>query len=97
MGKLPKRHYRAFYLREWLDATGRDQIGAAAAADVDASYISNLIRGRKPNPSAHVMLLISEYLGVTVNDLYRKPPPQAALDAISGLSPKARDSLTRRK
>lgn len=97
MGKIPKRAYRVIYLGEWLKATGRDQKGAAEAANIDASYISNLIEGRKDNPSAAVMLELSEYLGITVNDLYRKPPSSSAIEALADVSPKARDSLTRRK
>lgn len=93
MGKLPTRTYRKLYLQEWLEVTGHEQGGAAASAGVDASYISNLVAGRKPNPSAHVLLAISEYLGVTVNDLYRRPPPESSLTALSELSPGARSIL----
>lgn len=97
MGKLPQRKYRDLHLGEWLKATGRDQKRCAEAAGVDASYISSLIDGRKRNPSAAVMLDISEYLGITVNDLYRKPPPLSAIESLAGLSPTARNTLSRRK
>ena len=93
MGKTPKRTYRTIYLGEWLAATGRDQAGVAKAGDVDQSYISNMIARRRPNPSAHVLMGISEYIGCTVNDLYRPPPPRATLERINGLSPEARATL----
>lgn len=81
------------FLQEWLDATGRDQKGAAAAAGVDPSYIANLIAGRKKRPSTRIMLDISIYIGCTINDLFRPPPSAEALAAISTLSPTTRENL----
>ena len=93
MGKVPRRVLRPIFLDEWLTRTGRDRAGAAKAADVDISYINNMIGGRKMNPSAHVMLGISDYLGITVNDLYHKPPPDSHISSLGELSPGARDAL----
>jgi transcriptional regulator with XRE-family HTH domain len=95
MGKLPRRQYRNIYLDEWLAATGRDRAGAAVAGGVDQSYLANMVAGRKMNPSAHVLLAISEYLGITVNDLYRPPPPESLVSRFGDISPAARDALIR--
>lgn len=93
MGKLPKRQYRQLYLAEWIEATGRDITGAAKAGDVDPSYISNLSGGRRANPSAHVLYGISEYLGITINDLYKPVPAEGHVSAMRELSPAAREAL----
>ncbi len=93
MGKIPQRKRPPIYLNEWIEATGRDIAGTAKAAGVEESYIRNLIAARKDNPSSHNMLLISEHLGVTVNDLYQPPPTGQALKALSSLSPQARAAI----
>lgn len=89
MGKIARRAFRKLYLEEWLEARGRDRAGAAKAAGVDISYINNMIAGRRKNPAAHVLLAISEYLDITVNDLFRPPPPADTIAAMGGLSPAA--------
>jgi transcriptional regulator with XRE-family HTH domain len=97
MGKIPKRQHRQLFLAEWIEATGHQTGAVASAAGVDQSYISNIIAGRKGNPSAHVLLAVSEHLGVTVNDLYRRPPPTSVLEHLSSLSPAARTTLSGRR
>jgi transcriptional regulator with XRE-family HTH domain len=93
MGKLPARKYRPLYIGEWLAATGHGVAETAKSVGVDPSYISNMISNRRRNPAAHVLLAISEYLGVTVNDLYRRPPTREVLHSLGGLSPTALQSL----
>lgn len=97
MGKLPARSYQRLYLAEWMEVTGVDQAAAAKAGGVDQSYISNINAGRKKNPSAHVLVRITNHMGISVNDLYRPPPPEAAIAAIGRLSPGAREHLFKRK
>jgi len=93
MGRLPKRTLRKIYLGEWIEALGRDRKDVAAGAGIDVSYVNNLIGGGKGNPSAHVMLALSEYLGISVNDLYRPPPPKPTIESFLQLSAAARESL----
>lgn len=97
MGKLPKRTYQRLYLAEWMEVTGLDQAAAAKAGGVNQSYISNMIAGRKKNPSAYVLVRITNHMQISVNDLYHPPPPEAALRAISHLSPGARAHLFKPK
>ena len=94
MGKLPTRTYRPIYLAQWMEALGRRPIDLAKPhTSVTASYISNLCSPARINPSAIVMLEISEALGVTVNDLYQKPPSSGLMDALASYSPAARQAL----
>lgn len=93
MGKLTKRTYKRIYLGEWLDALGQDQKGTADAAGVNPSYISNIVSGRKTNPSGYVMQAIADHLEITMNDLYEPPPSHSAVAMLNGLSPEAREVL----
>ena len=96
MGKGPTLPSKKIFLGEWIDAIpGRTPKGAAAAANVTESYVSNIAGGKKANPSSLVMLAWSEYLGITVNDLYRPPPSPTTLKELSNLSPAARETLLR--
>ena len=96
MGKSPRLARRRIWINEWIAAIpGATQAEAAEAAGVSQPYLSNMGRGHKSNPSARIMLAISEYLGISVNDLYRSPPSQAAIESLGGLSPAARDVLLR--
>jgi hypothetical protein len=84
--KPPKRGRRLF-LGEWLDRLGRKPVDLADAVGVGESYISNLVNHRKKNPSSALMLDISEFLGIAVNDLYRPPPPRTAIESTRQLDP----------
>lgn len=97
MAKAADRVYRPIFIDEWLEITGHSRADAADAADVDVSYIANIQGKRRQNPSAYVLLAISELMGVTVNDLFRKPPPESALQMLAGFSPSAQEKLLSRR
>lgn len=91
----PARPPRQLQLGPWLDRLGRKQVEAAKAAGVTAGYISDLVSGKKPNPSPGVLLDISEWLGLTVNDLYVMPPPENAVAAAGQMPPSQMAALGR--
>lgn len=99
MGKLPTRIYRTIYLAEWMDVLGVRPVDLEESTSITASYISNLSDpgGRRQNPSAIVMLEISEALGITVNDLYTKPPTASIVETLATISPAARQALLNAK
>lgn len=76
------------YLGEWLSVLGVRPVDVAKAVEVTESYLSELIAGTaKLNPSSALMFAISEFLGLSVNDLYRPPPPKSALQGSRALNP----------
>lgn len=77
----PARKQRYLHLGAWLIRLGRTQAEAAEVAGVKPGYISELVSNKKQNPSQGVLLDISEWLGLTVNDLYTAPPPMDAVEA----------------
>lgn len=95
MGKLPARSKPRLFLREWMLATGRRNKDLMEAAKVSASYISNLVRNHKVNPSADVLRLIAACIGCRSDDLYNPPPPSQALATLKGISPEALATLTK--
>ena len=78
-----KRPFRRLFIGEWLARLGKKQAEAAAAVGVTTPYMSELISGKKTNPGHEVLLDLSEWLGLTVNDFYRPPPPREQVEAVS--------------
>ena len=87
MGRRPAKRLRQLYIGEWIARLGRTQVEIAKASGIGAPYLANLIAGDKKNPGARVLLEISEALGISVNDLYRPPPPPEAIEAAARLTP----------
>lgn len=76
------------YLGEWLFVLDVKPAAVAREIGVTESYLSELIAGiEKINPSSALTFAISEFLGLTVNDLYRPPPSKAAIEAAGSPTP----------
>ena len=84
---------RTLHLGAWLALFQVSETEAGKIAGVGQSYIANLISGFKKNPSALILMDISEYLGITVNDLYQRPPSRAEMQPAANLSPRAREAI----
>ena len=96
MGKQTDDEPPQIYLGQWLEEFQIDNGKAAAMAGCDQSYISNIVANRKPNVNVLILLRLSEGMGVTINDFYRKLPTKASLAALKDLSPKAQATLLAR-
>jgi transcriptional regulator with XRE-family HTH domain len=79
--------FKKLYLGQWLARLGRKPAEIARSVGVEPSYISNLISGKKANPSGAILVDIAEELGLSANDLYRMPPPKSATEAVEALNP----------
>jgi transcriptional regulator with XRE-family HTH domain len=100
MGKVPKRPRRTLYLAAWFEAFGVESSDVVAIADAigySESYLRNIIQDRKHNPSIDLLLALSEFFGITVNDFYQPPLPKAVLRAMSTLPVQARQVLLDKK
>lgn len=95
MARSSSKLFRPLYVGEWVAQSRRQQEDIAEEAGITDAYLSELMSGKKKNPSAHVLRSLSEVLGVTVNDFYRKPPSSAQLDRLKNLSPADAAMLTR--
>lgn len=96
MGKLPQRprrrepvKARTLYLGPWLAVLGRKPGEVAKAIGCNEGYMSLLVSGKKKrNPSAELILDISDELGVSVNALYAPPPARDVAGEAGKLSPR---------
>lgn len=81
------------YLSEWLSRLGRRPVELARHLDVGESYISNLRSSKKSNPSIGLLIQMSDFLGITVNDLVKPPPKATSIEELKGYSQGAIDKL----
>lgn len=79
--------FRKLYIGEWLARLNLKPEHIAKEVGIQPSYLSDMISGKKKNPSARLLLAISEAMGVPMNDLYRAPPSTSQLEAIKDFSP----------
>ena len=97
MAKKPKLPPRPIFLGQWLELFEIDVTEAAKAGGVTQGYVSNIIANRKPNVNVMILLHISEMMGITINDMYLRPPTSEQTAAMVALSPQARESLVQLK
>lgn len=98
MGHMPRisaKLFRPLHVGEWVSQSGRQQEDIAESVGITDAYLSELMSGKKKNPSAHVLRALSEELGITINDFYSKPPSQAQRERLKNLSPSDAATLTR--
>lgn len=69
------------YLGEWLKALGIRPAKLATATGLNEGYISQLINGKKSNPSRDFLKTVATELGLQWRDLYEPPPDRATLEA----------------
>jgi transcriptional regulator with XRE-family HTH domain len=81
------RQYKKLHLGEWLARLSVKQTDLARDVSITESYLSNLISGKKVNPSISLLLQISDRLGLSVNDLYKQPPSISAIEDLKNFSP----------
>jgi transcriptional regulator with XRE-family HTH domain len=82
---------------------GKKPVDLARNVHIGESYVSSLVSGKKKGTPT-LLLEISEWLGITVNDLYRRPPSRDAVASVEEMTPaqiaslaQALENLERRK
>jgi transcriptional regulator with XRE-family HTH domain len=99
MSRTVEKLFKPLFVGEWvagyLAKTKLQQEDLAESIGITDGYLSELMSGKKKNPSAHVLRALSEELGITINDFYKKPPSQSQMDRLKNLSPGDAATLTR--
>lgn len=82
-----KRTFRLLYVGQWIRALGKRPRDVVNATGINEGYLSELVNGRKKNPSAHTLIQIAGYLEIPVDYFYRPPPSQELLEQLSEFDP----------
>lgn len=78
---------RTLRLGKWMAALGVRAADISRGIGCTEAYLSNLINGKvEKNPSTDFMLELSDFLGVSINDLYEDPPPPADVESLGRLN-----------
>jgi transcriptional regulator with XRE-family HTH domain len=75
------------FVGQWIRALGKRPRDVARATEINEGYLSELINGKKKNPSPASLAAIAACLDIPMTYLYRLPPPQDTIDQIAGLDP----------
>jgi hypothetical protein len=73
-------------LGPWLARLGISAVELARGVKITAPHVSELISHKK-RASTPLSLAISDFLGITVNELYGPPPSKEAMESARSLSP----------
>lgn len=86
--KVYKGDERELRLSEWMDRLSIKSVDLAKELGISESYVSDLRSGRlKKQPGVQLLLRISDFMEITVNDLYTRPPPRDAIRGTERLKP----------
>lgn len=97
MGKKPKPAPREIFLGDWIDFFDLKVIDVAKRAGCTQGYVSNIARGAKDNINVLYLLAISDMMGITVNDLFQRPPSKTMIAQLESYSPRARETILARR
>lgn len=82
------RQFRKLFVGEWVRALGIKQVEIVRATGINEGYLSELMNGRKKNPSFAILTQIAEFLGIPVSYFNRAPPDREFIAEAAELDPK---------
>jgi len=85
------------HLGAWLRALEVKPSQVVKDTGINFGYLSELISGKKKNPSFQKLTMIADYLGIEVGELRKAPPAADVLKQISSFSPSALQKLAKRR
>lgn len=83
------------HIGPWITRLGRTQAEVAKAISVTEPYLSELISGKKKNPTFNLIADLADELGIPVQSLRRPPPRLEAIQSVADLPPDVIHRLTR--
>lgn len=83
----PEPPLQTLYLGQWLHALGKRPVDVVRGTGINEGYISELISGKKKNPSTKYSFLIATFLGLKVDDLYKPPPDREFIKRAKAMDP----------
>lgn len=95
MARGSAKFFKPLYIGEWVLQSRRQQEDIADKVGITDAYLSELMSGKKKNPSVHLLRALADELGITINDFYHKPPTAAQMERLKNLTPTDAATLTR--
>lgn len=82
----PRRSPPKYYIGEWIRALGAKPADIARELPMNEGYLSEIISGKKDNPSAAIQADIANYLKIPASYFLNPPPSQQILKETVGIS-----------
>lgn len=86
--KRPERPSKPLFISQWLVALRLDQREVVRAAKINEGYFSQLVSGKKSNPSNAMLQAIGTAMGIPWPYLFEPPPDKEFLQKAFTLDPK---------
>jgi hypothetical protein len=85
--KRPQEATEPLFIGQWLRVLNLRQIELVRATGINEGYISELISGRKDNPSGAKLRLISDFMGIPMQCLFEPPPTPELVKQATKIDP----------
>lgn len=85
------------YVGPWIRACETTQAEVSRKTGINEGYLSEIISGKKKNPSAAKLRQIAGFLKIPLGDLYKPPPPAAVLAQIADYDPEVITRLSKKR
>lgn len=77
--------YQKVYVRDWFARLAIRPADVSRATGITEGYLSELISGRKKNPSPSLLQEIGDATGIPWTAFYQPPPSPDVMNQIAGL------------
>jgi len=96
MARKPPTQFKKLHIGEWAERRGIQPRDLADEVGISEGYMSELVNGKKRNPSISILMKIADRLGLrSMDDLFQPPPSEEVLKNIEKLSPADQATLSR--
>ena len=85
----------SFYIGEWIRALGHRPVDIVRHTGINEGYLSELISGKKRNPSAATLIDIADFLGIPMSYLRQPPPDREFMQTAANMDPAVLNRLLR--
>lgn len=87
---------RLRYLGLWIYACGMKPAQVCKKLHINPGYLSELINGKKKNPSMEKVHAIADYLGISADNFSKPPPSATVMEQIAQYDAKVLEKLLRK-
>lgn len=87
---IPRKRREAppHFVGDWVRALGRRQVDIVRATGMNEGYLSQLISGKKNNPTPAILMEIADAIGLRPYTLFYQPPPDPkTIEQVAGIDP----------
>jgi transcriptional regulator with XRE-family HTH domain len=83
----PRREPPPLFIGQWIRAMDCTPAEVAHGTGINEGYLSEIISGKKKNPSDAIRQLIADFIKVPLASFYQLPPSSTLIDQVAEYDP----------